>query len=118
MRIKADFMEIQPSVQVKTFGGKSYVYIALNPEKKKRTFHDEQEPEDVYEHDYNEFVTDDPSIAALAVKSPEAYLDYVPPAPKSDKERLDDAEAGVSELKSDNAIIMDAIAEIAELIGG
>lgn len=120
---KVVFRKRQPECNVVTFDGKAYVYIALHPNEVEvainglRGNEEASQTYTAYEYDYNEFVTDE-ATAALVKENPEAYLDYVPLSMKTEAERIADAEQDVSNLSENISVLMDAIAELAAMIGG
>ena len=101
MSIKARFQQQQPPVDIRQIGGKIYVYICLNGQKKTETHPDMGEGETTetyYEYDYNEFCGKAEELDLEDIESnPEKYLDYE--TKKEPVTKLDKALTKIDELE-------------------
>ena len=90
--------------------GKIYLFIAVNGEWTNRQVENGAEPERCWECDYAEIMAEKGQIDVEAVKAdPEAYLNWVPPVEKSQKEEIAD-------LKEQNRMLTECLMEMSEIV--
>ena len=105
--MRAKYSSEQPNVQTVDYGGKIYIFICLNGQWSSTTT--EEGTDKFWECDYNEIVTTSDKIDVEDVKTnPDKYLNWSE-VHKTQEERI-------SELETQNEMLVNCILELSEVL--
>ena len=105
--MRAKFSSEQPNVKIVDYGGKIYIFICLNGQWSSTTA--EEGIDKFWECDYNEIVTTPDKIDVEDVKTnPDKYLNWSE-VHKTQEERI-------SELETQNEMLVNCILELSEVL--